>query len=242
MANSQVVRLESGGMIQIRTGVIQGIGPSGPVGATGPQGETGPTGPQGVAGPTGSVAEFSSNFTATSQSLAATTITSGAPTAFTNITFGTVNWDDLSTQQSTTNFTFTAGADYNVVFELYFPKPSGSGTGFRAIQAVYNSVVMATVAVPANTGIYTQLSLPVIIRSTSGSHVLNFKAAHNEVSSLSVTGKLQISRTGPGVQGDQGTQGIAGPQGDQGIQGPAGPAGSIIDNTTTIATAGGTAP
>jgi hypothetical protein len=38
MSNSQVTRLESGGMIQIRSGVIQGIGPQGPQGTTGPQG------------------------------------------------------------------------------------------------------------------------------------------------------------------------------------------------------------
>lgn len=239
---SQVTRLESGGMIQIRTGVVQGIGPQGPTGATGPQGETGPAGPQGVPGPTGSVAEYSSDFTASSQALAATTISGSNPAAYTNITFGTVNRDDLSAQQSTVNFQLTAGADYNIVFELQFPKPAGSGTGFRAIQVVYNSVVMAMIATPANTGIFTQLICPVIIRSTNTSHVLNFKAAHNEVSALSVNGKLRISRTGPGVQGDQGDQGIQGPQGDTGPQGPTGPAGTIIDNTTTISGAGGTAP
>lgn len=243
MSNSQVTRLESGGMIQIRTGVIQGIGPQGPTGATGPQGETGATGPQGVPGPTGAVAEFSSQFTAASQSLALTTVTSNYPTAFTNITFGTVVRDELAAQTSTVNFVLTAGADYNLVCEVRFYKQTSvNGTGFRAVQAVYNSVVVGEVLLPANSLVDTIVRFPLALRSTSSTDVLNFKAAQNDTASLNITARLWINRTGPGVQGAQGPQGIQGPQGDVGPQGPIGPSGAIVNNTTTIADIGGTNP
>ena len=51
MAN--VVRLVNGGTIQVKTGVLQGVGPQGPrgyVGPQGPQGEQGPVGEQGQIG------------------------------------------------------------------------------------------------------------------------------------------------------------------------------------------------
>lgn len=243
MSSSNVTRLESGGMIQIRTGVIQGIGPQGPVGATGPQGETGPQGVQGVPGPTGGVEQVSSQFTASTQAVGLSTITSNYPTTFTNVAFGTVVRDELSAQTSTVNFTVDAGADYSWYVEIRFYKQAAvNGTGYRAVQAVYNSVVIAEHLIPANSLVDTILRMPFAFRSVSSSDVLNIKVSHNDTASLNITGKLWVNQTGPGAQGIQGIQGIQGPQGDVGPQGPIGPAGAIVNNTTTIADIGGTNP
>lgn len=241
--SSSVTRLESGGMIQIRTGVVQGIGPQGPVGATGPQGEVGPQGAQGVPGPTGGVEQVSSQFTASTQAVALTTVTSNFPTAYTNVAFGTVVRDELNAQSSTVNFTLDAGSDYAFYVEIRFYKQASvNGTGFRAVQAVYNSVVIADELIPANSLVDTVLRMPFAFRSVSGTNVLNIKVAHNDTASLNITGRLWINQTGPGAQGTQGIQGIQGPQGDVGPQGPIGPSGAIVNNTTTISDIGGTNP
>ena len=240
--SSQITRLESGGMIQVRTGVIQGIGPQGPVGATGPKGETGDQGPQGIPGPTGSVQEFSSYFTNSAQSVAATTVTSGIPTAWTNATFGSVIRDELNAQQSTTNYTLQSGADYNGMVQIRFAKPTGNGTGFRAVRVNYPGTDTWYAIQPACVDVVTYVNLPFAVRSTNGSTVLTVQVAHNEVSSLSITSMLWINRTGPGVQGIQGEQGPQGPAGPTGSTGPQGPAGSLINNSTTIADIGGTNP
>lgn len=241
--SSNVTRLESGGMIQIRTGVVQGIGPQGPVGATGPQGEVGPQGTQGVPGPTGGVEQVSSQFTASSQAVALSTVTSNFPTTYTNVAFGTVVRDELSAQSSTVNFTLDAGSDYAFYVEIRFYKQAAvNGTGFRAVQAVYNGVVIANELIPANSLVDTIVRMPFAFRSVSGTDVLNIKVSHNDTANLNVTGAMWINQTGPGAQGVQGVQGIQGPQGDVGPQGPIGPSGAIVNNTTTIADIGGTNP
>jgi hypothetical protein len=243
MSSSQAIRLQSGGMVHVRSGVVQGIGPQGPTGATGPRGETGDVGPQGIPGPTGSVSEISSQFTAQVQSAGLTSVTSNYPTAYGNLVFATVVRDELNAQTSTVNFRLTAGSDFNVVAEVrFFKQTAVNGSGFRAVQAVYNSVVIGEVLVPANVAVDTIVRLPVGVRSTSTTDVLNIKIAHNDTATLNVSGRLWINATGPGVQGPQGVQGIQGDVGPLGPQGPIGPAGSIVTPTTTIADIGGTNP
>jgi hypothetical protein len=243
MSSSQVTRLESGGTLSVRTGTIQGIGPQGPTGSTGPKGEKGDAGPQGVPGPTGGVQQVSSQFTASSQGIGLSTVTSNYPTTWTTISFGTVVRDELSAQASTTNFVLAPGSDYNLEVSIHFFKQTSvNGTGFRAIQAVYNSVNVGEVIIPSNSLVNTVIRLPLSLRSTSGTDILNFKVSHNDTATLNVTGYLWINKTGAGQQGVQGIQGIQGIQGDIGPQGPVGPAGSIVTPTTTIADIGGTNP
>lgn len=230
-------------MVQIRTGVLQGIGPQGPVGATGPQGEKGDTGPQGIPGPTGGVAEFSTRATASGQAVAATTITSNYPTAYSNLAFASVTRDELSAVQSTTNFVLPPGADYYVSAVIRFYKQTSiNATGFRAVQFYYANQVVVEAIIPANSLVDTIIPLQFGVRSVSGTDVLNIKVAHNEPATINVAGALWLSRTGPGAQGEQGAQGIQGPQGPTGPQGPIGPAGAIVNNSTTIADIGGTNP
>ena len=238
--SSQVVRISSGEVIQVRTGVIQGIGPQGPVGPTGPRGETGPQGPQGIAGPTGAVINYSSYFTASSQSIATTTVTSNMPTAYSLVAFGTVTRDELAAQTSSTVYDFTPTADFSGWVTIEFQKQASvNASGFRAVRVEYNSVLVAETIVAASTLTHTKITLPFAVRSTNSSHALSVKVAHNEGVSLAITGGLWINQTGPGPKGDQGDPGVQGSVGPVGAQGPQGPAGSIATNTTTFASLGG---
>lgn len=238
--SSQVVRISSGEIIQVRTGVIQGIGPQGPVGPTGPRGESGPQGPQGIAGPTGAVSAFSSQFTAASQSLATTTVTSNLPTAYTLVAFSTVVRDELTAQTSSTAYDFTPTADFSGWVSIEFQKQASvNATGFRALRVEYNGALISESIVAAASLVHTRITLPFAVRATSSSHALSVKAAHNEGVSLAISGTLWVNQTGPGPKGDQGPTGPQGSTGAVGAQGPQGPAGSIATNTTTFATLGG---
>jgi len=242
MTNS-VTRLESGGTLQIRTGVVQGIGPQGPTGATGERGETGPQGPQGIPGPTGGVEEISSLFTAGAQPIATTTVTSSWPAAFSVVQFNTVVRDENSAQSSTSNYVLTAGSDFYVAARIRFYKQSGTGaTGFRAIQCTYGGQEIWAEVINAASLVDTVMTMNFAVRSTSISDVLNINVAHNEPATINVAGQLWINRIGPGAQGDQGLQGIQGPVGPTGPTGPIGPAGSLVDNSTSISDIGGTSP
>lgn len=237
--SSQVIRVSSGETIQVRTGVIQGIGPQGPRGATGPRGEEGPQGPQGIPGPTGYVTDFSSRFLASNQSVSSTGVTSNLPTTFTTMAFATVERDELNAQTSSTNYDVAAGDYQGTVYVRFEKQVSVNASGFRAVQVVYNGTVINSVIVPANTLVHTDICVPFEFRSVSSSHTFNVKVAHNEGVSLSVNGNLWFNATGPGVQGPQGPAGPAGATGSTGAQGPVGPAGTIATNTTTFANIGG---
>lgn len=236
MSNSQVVRMENGATISVRTGTVQGIGPQGPTGATGPKGEKGDTGAQGVPGPTGGVAQVSSQFTASSQSVPLSTVTTSYPTTWTTTSFGTVVRDELSCQASTANFVFAPGSDYSLIVEIHFFKQSAvNGTGFRGVQFVYNSVLIGEEIVAANSLVDTVLRVALSLRSTSGTDVLNIKTTHNDTLALNITGKLWVNKTGAGQQGPQGPQGIQGIQGDVGAASTVpGPPGSAVAAGTKI--------
>ena len=52
---SNVIRMVNGGTIQVRTGVMAGVGPQGQRGLIGPPGIDGPQGPDGPEGPIGQI-------------------------------------------------------------------------------------------------------------------------------------------------------------------------------------------
>src|SRR5215831_14946849 len=102
---TNVIRLVNGGSIQVRTGVLQGIGPQGPRGVAGPQGIDGLQGPQGEVGPMGQILQLSGlTKVSINNTLAAATDTT--------ISFGTVSYDDLSCFTSISNITLVAAGDY----------------------------------------------------------------------------------------------------------------------------------
>ena len=238
--SSQVIRLTTGDTIQVRTGVIQGIGPQGPTGPTGPQGNTGAVGPQGAPGPAGSLLTYSTLVIASDQALGTSSVTTNAFTTYSAVAFAGVDHDDLSAAKSSANFSFTPGADYLAVATVKFKKqPATNGSGSRSLRLYKAEVVLAEVNIPAGVLLDTTVQLSFGIRSTSGTDVYQIRAAQNDTASLVINGSLWFNQIGPGPKGDQGVQGIQGSVGQIGPQGPIGPSGSIATNTTTFASLGG---
>lgn len=238
--SSQVVRLTTGDVIQVRTGVIQGIGPQGPTGPTGPIGITGPDGAQGVPGPAGSILNYSTWVNSNSVALAATSVTNNVMTTYSVMSFANVDHDDLSAVKSVSNFQFVPGADYGGQVTIRFYKQASvNGTGTRGVRVVYANTVINEAEQAACVLTNTTLTVPFAFRCTSGTDMLQIMLAQTDTVSLVVNGGLWVSETGPGPAGPQGAQGIQGSVGAIGPQGPIGPAGALIANTTTYTTMGG---
>lgn len=230
--SSQVLKISSGEVIQVRTGVIQGIGPQGPIGPSGGQGEAGPQGPQGVPGPQGQVSEFSLEANALSTSIA-------SDLTGTLATFSSVVRDEVLGVVSGTTFQLAPGAWQGMVY-ITFSKQSGvNATGSRRVSATYKGNWVASLCIAAAPTYPSGLTLPFSVLSTSSTDQIQFTVQQDEGVTLQYNGRLWISRTGPGPQGVAGPQGSLGPIGPPGPQGPTGPAGTIGTNNTTFAAIGG---
>src|SRR4051794_25771678 len=97
---SNVIKLVNGGTIQVRTGVMAGVGPAGQRGLVGPAGPDGPQGPVGPEGPIGQILQIASRATISS----AQTVLQDVDSL---VSFATVAYDEMSCFLSTTNFAFT---------------------------------------------------------------------------------------------------------------------------------------
>lgn len=221
---SNTVRLIGGGAIQVRTGVLQGIGPQGP---TGPVGLTGPQGPQGVqgqVGPAGSVSQFQTCvLKSSSQSL--------PQNSDTQVSFSTVSYDDLTAAASSTVFTIANPGDYEFSTWVEMAVAAGGVSGFRAlwIQGASGGELLGRTQQAGIVGASNYLNITGRVRvSTTTS--FNIWARQSDDESINITqGRLVITRVGPGPtgpQGPQGNQGVPGPQGLQGIQGVPGTPGT----------------
>lgn len=214
-----VVRLVNGGTIQVRTGVLQGIGPVGPTGPVGPVGPQGVDGPTGPVGPPGSITQFGSRFTAS----AAQTLAAAADTL---VTTDTTQYDDLNAHSSSTNYVLTEPGDYMLMAWVAFDAPTAGGTKSRAAWFIGDSWGMAARAeylCSPDTTTHINLMCPVRITTADTFHLYVRSNDPNQVT-LS-TGTVHIERIGSGpqgIQGIQGPQGIPGPTGPKGDQGPAG--------------------
>jgi hypothetical protein len=227
MAN--VIRLNNGGVIQVRTGVLQGIGPIGPRGLTGPQGAQGEIGPQGETGPMGGITEYSSK----------ATISAGisvSPDTDTLVSFGNVSYDDLAAVWSSTNFTLTDAGDYQISVWVRFDSPANAGDGVRALwlqSSVQGILVRNHIVAVADEPTYAQLVWAD--RYAAGEQV-NVYARQGDDLAVGITaGAISICRIGAGLRGAVGPAGPAGPVGPAGPQGPEGPAGSATSGFTTYA-------
>jgi len=220
---SNVIRLNNGGSIQIRTGVLQGIGPVGPPGPTGPQGIEGPTGPQGETGPVGAILQY----------LTKARISSGInlpPDTDTLVSFGTVEIDDLSAAKSATNFQVTDPGDYQFTAWVRFDLPISAGDSSRSLWVQSSAGgLLARNSVDAIADEPTYLQVVWTDRLTN-TETLNIYARHSDDSDVVISeGRLSIVRVGagnPGPAGPQGPQGPVGPQGPAGPQGEPGSAGT----------------
>jgi hypothetical protein len=210
---SNVVRLVSGGSIQVRTGVIQGIGPQGPRGVAGPQGPDGEQGPVGDTGPQGQILQLQGMSTVATNN----PLSSGADTV---IAFGSVSYDDLSAFTSTSNITLTAAGDYLLSAWLRFDAATATK---REVWFQTGATTIARKSVMADTGIfYVDLAMPF---RAAGGEVVNVHALSGVATGVS-QGSVSVTRVGSGPPGPVGPQGIQGPIGATGAQGPQGVAGT----------------
>jgi hypothetical protein len=218
-----VVRLVNGGAIQVRTGVIQGIGPQGPRGVAGPQGLQGEQGPIGPIGPLGQILQ--------SQGLVNMS-TSNTLTANSDVTlaWGSVAYDDLSCFTSSTNVTLVAAGDYLLSAWIRFDATPASD---QSLWFITGSTTIARKSARSGAGDTCYLDLSFPYRAT-GNNVITVHARSTSATAVS-QGVWAVTRTGSGPQGPQGIQGQTGATGSQGAQGPAGPTGSASGGFTTYA-------
>jgi hypothetical protein len=232
MSNS-VTRLSSGDIIHVREGALAGIGPAGPTGPSGPQGQEGEPGPQGIPGPTGQIDDFYTRAHNTGNSLSVATGTS------TLVSYPTVVKDEPSLVSSLTNFTLPIGL-WLVRVAVTFTKPgSANAAGWRRVSLVYDTVEVEATTQNAIPDLDTQFALTGLIEAVAAGRVLSARVQHSDSVAIAVVSSIYITRLGPGPSGPAGPQGPAGPPGQTGPTGPQGPPGSLVNNTTTYASIGG---
>lgn len=211
-----IIRLVNGGKLQVRTGVLAGVGPEGPTGPPGAQGLQGDQGVQGEPGPIGQILQVQ-----TLTRVSGTTAVSAD--ADTVVAFGTVAHDDLGIATNSTTYTTTQAGDY--LFSVW--------VGCDAEEIfdlwVYSTTNNQTVVRSQFTGDYGAVSyayrcalneqFKVYVRSTTTANV--------------TSGALSITRTGSGPQGAQGPAGPQGTSGPQGLTGPTGPPGNASGGFAT---------
>lgn len=221
---TNVVRLVNGGAIQVRTGVIQGIGPQGPRGVAGPQGIDGPAGPQGEQGDTGSILQMQGKATVGgTNTLSANTDTT--------IAFGTVTYDDISCFTSSSNITLVQAGDYLLSTWLAF---ADATAGLRDIWFVVGGstvIARSSRTSVAGSAFYANLAFP--FRATAG-QVVNVLARSSAATTITL-GAVAVTRIGSGPPGPTGPTGATGAQGATGNTGPTGPTGSAGSGFATYA-------
>lgn len=222
----QVVKVASGETIQIRTGVLQGIGAQGPVGPVGPQGADGPQGPEGVQGETGAIQSFSSEATIG----AATSLGANVEGL---ITFDTAVRDDLAVITSGTTFTAPEAMDLFFSIWVSFAVPADPGDSYRQIELRQGATVIARASCPANVDTPTDLSITTTFKA-SEDMAFQLWGKHSDTLSVAVSqGRIAIYRVGSGPQGVAGPEGPVGPVGPVGPPGPEGPDGSATSGFDT---------
>lgn len=224
-----VIRLTNGGTIQVRTGVLAGVGPAGPRGLIGPPGPDGPSGPQGEVGPVGQILQMMSRAQISSSFSVATEEETFVP-------FGSVNYDDMSIFASASNMVLEEGADYLFSCWVTFELPAGVPEGFRLLKLTSSvNGLIAVNCVPPIAENVTYVSLTYPYRATVQGEIVRAVVQHND-SSLNVsTGAVAVNRIGSGPQGVAGPQGPRGLTGATGPQGPQGPAGNASSGFETYA-------
>lgn len=217
---SNVVRLVNGGAIQVRTGVLQGIGPQGPRGLVGPGGPQGEQGPIGETGPMGQILQMAGRTNVgTNNPITANTDTMMA--------FGSVSYDDLGCFTSTSNITLTAAGDYLLSCWMRF---DDAAAGYRDLWFSAASTVIARSSRGSVAGnpFYANLAFPF---RAAGGEVVNVYARAGAATAIS-QGAMSVTRVGSGPPGVQGPVGPAGSVGATGPAGPPGPAGTANSGFT----------
>lgn len=218
--SSSIVRVGNGGTIQVRTGVIAGIGPTGPTGPTGPVGPQGIRGVQGERGETGYVSEAATIARRTSQQ--------SVPVATsTLVQFDVVDIDELSAYSSSTNFVPGAHSLYMSVW-VRFDRGGGAASGSRVVEILQGGVPVAANQGHARGGSNTIVDVTCVtgVKIVNPDEILSVRVWQNDSVAIPITSaRVWLCRTGPGPQGPQGIPGEQGPVGPVGAQGLTGPQG-----------------
>jgi len=226
---TNVVRLVNGGSIQVKTGVIQGIGPIGPMGLTGQDGPQGPAGAQGDPGPMGQILQSASmTIINTSNAISANTDT--------QLTWGSNPYDDLGCF-SGNNCTLSQIGDYNLsVWVAFADAAAGSREIWMSWASNTNLLARCTRQSVAGAPFYVDLSFVMRVGPLINLPPLqlNVYARSSQATSISV-GSWSAARLGSGPMG---LQGVQGPKGDQGIQGLQGNPGTTSAPSTPYANYG----
>ena len=215
-----VIRLNNGGVIQVRTGILQGVGPVGPRGLVGETGPAGPEGPQGETGPAGSISSYLS-----STKVGGTTAV--AADTDTLVSFGSVVVDELNAFDSATNISPNDPGTYQISAWVRFDLPANAGDGVRSLwlqSSVENTIARTQTLAVVDDTTYLDISWP---HRTVQNEIINVYVRSGDDLSVGVSaGGVALVRIGSGPKGDTGAQGLTGPVGPAGPQGPQGPAGS----------------
>ncbi len=225
----QVMRVGNGDTIQVRSGVLQGIGPQGPPGATGGQGPQGDQGPRGDQGPIGRLDDFFTRTTVTP-----TTVPIGTETL---VNF-TSQLDELAIVKSVTNFGFDVqlGGSYYVSGWFRWAGAVDSSTGYRRIRilASTDTTPLAEDQIEAVALGNTTQSVNFSFQAAAND-IVTVSAFHNDNEQLQIqAGRLHFFRIGSGPPGEAGPTGPMGPMGMTGPKGDTGAAGSAGGGYSTI--------
>lgn len=220
---AQVVRMPNGSKVTVRSGVLRGAGPQGPMG---PQGLQGPKGDTGLQGPPGTVNALRTVYSSSD-----------------GVATSSDKWYDVGLDVTATNDLMVASVDR---FGLQFAQlgmyliagiarfeqrtgteAGGSSSGSRRLQFVDATGVRlndecqwAVAAAPSEPTI--MLMFAVVEPDPSKKYKLQAQSDDTAGITLS-TRMLTVVRVGSGPQG---VAGPAGPVGSTGPQGPTGPTGS----------------
>lgn len=184
----------------------------------------------GDAGPVGAVQQLWTSVSGTAQSVAATTNTLA--------NFPTVDVDELSAKQSSTNFVPGIGT-YRVSVNVMFDKGSGTLSGGRIVRILLNGAMIwesSANSFSASGVTKSAVNVSGEVRIVNSTDIITVQVWHNDAASLSLSPvKMTITHIGPGPEGPEGPAGPQGPVGATGATGAAGPAGTVGNNTTTFA-------
>jgi hypothetical protein len=225
MPANSVIRVRSGDVVQVRTGVLRGIGPEGPVGPIGPQG---PPGEQGLKGDTGMIGDLYSTLSSTAQVATGST--------WTDLSYQTVVHNEILTIVDTFTFKFKEAGTYLLTAETQFNETAvgGTSTGARGVQLLNSSTATTQAIATADAVVNgaTVLTLSQQVEVTSTLHTYKMQAFSKDGAAVNVsTRSIKLIRVGSGPAG---VQGPPGPIGVQGSQGPAGPIGNAGSGFTTF--------
>lgn len=227
VSGTTVTRLPNGGSVQVKSGILRGVGPQGPLG---PQGLTGPAGPIGPQGPAGVINDLQTFLTDSS----------AVPT-------GGGEWTDVAILQPDGarndllvptadgyNIQFTQTGSYIGVLVTRF-EPAiiaddvDTSTGTRAVRLVDlagHQFGDAYCSLAAATTEPTILIMPVVL-SPDPSKSYKLQAMSDDTLGVNLTYRsLTIVRIGAGPAGSVGPRGPLGLTGAQGPQGATGNAGT----------------